>query len=198
MKRKLVLAALVLIAIPILVLAALVLAGLNDHPGHADTALVLGNTVNPDGTPSPRLKARLDKAVALYREGYFPKIIVSGATGKEGVPEGTAMKKYLVQAGIPEPAIVVDDQGVDTFASAKNTEEILKAGKLKSVLVVTQYFHIPRSKLALAKFGISPIYNAHPDYFEARDIYSVLREGPAYIKYLLRPAPSAADHDQSQ
>lgn len=198
MRRKLVLAALVLIAIPILGLAALVLAGLNDHLGHADAALVLGNTVNPDGTPSARLKARLDKTLALYKEGYFPKIIVSGATGKEGVPEGTAMKKYLVQAGILESAIIVDDQGVDTFASAKNTAAILKAGKLKGVVVITQYFHIPRSKLALSRFGISPVYNAHPDYFEARDMYSTLREGPAYIKYLLRSMPSADDQNRSQ
>lgn len=189
MKRRFILAAFALVAITVMGLAALVLAGLTDHLGHADAALVLGNTVNPDGMPSPRLNARLDKALSLYREGYFPKIIVSGATGKEGVPEGTAMKKYLVQAGVPESAVIVDDQGVDTFASAKNTAEILRAGKSKSILVVTQYFHIPRSKLALSRFGISPIYNAHPDYFEARDIYSILREGPAYLKYFIRPAP---------
>lgn len=189
MKRRFILAAFALVAITVMGLAALVLAGLTDHLGHADAALVLGNTVNPDGTPSPRLKARLDKALSLYRDGYFPKIIVSGATGKEGVPEGTAMKKYLVQAGVPESAVIVDDQGVDTFASAKNTAEIMRAGKSKSILVVTQYFHIPRSKLALSRFGISPTYNAHPDYFEARDIYSILREVPAYLKYFIRPAP---------
>jgi len=190
MKRKFILTAPVLIAIPILGLAALVPAGLNDHLGRADAALVLGNTVNPDGTPSPRLKARLDKALSLYRNGYFPKIIVSGANGKEGVPEGTSMKKYLVQAGVPESAIIADDHSVDTFASARNTAEILRAGKLKSVLVVIQYFHIPRSKLALSRVGIAPIYTAHPDYFEGRDAYAILREGPAYIKYLIRPVPS--------
>lgn len=188
MKRKILLASLLLAIVSISSLAALIRSGLNDQLGKADTALVLGNTVNPDGSPSPRLKARLDKAAALYRDGYFPKIVVSGATGKEGVPEGTAMKKYLIQAGLPEDAIIVDDQGVDTFASARKTAEILRAQNAKSVLVVTQYFHIPRSKLALSKFGISPIYNAHANYFEARDIYSVLREVPAYIKYLARPS----------
>ena len=191
MKRKILIAIALLIAAPVVGLFALLWSGLHDHLGHADVALVLGNTVNPDGTPSARLKARLDKTAELFRAGYFPKVIVSGATGKEGVPEGTAMKKYLVQAGIPEAAIIVDDQGVDTFASAENTARILKAENLKSVLVVTQYFHIPRSKLALSKFGIAPIYNAHPAYFEGRDIYSTLREVPAYLKYLLRPAPPA-------
>jgi vancomycin permeability regulator SanA len=190
LKRKILIGIALLLAAPVVGLFALLWSGLTDHLGLADVALVLGNTVNPDGTPSTRLKARLDKTAELYKAGYFPKVIVSGATGKEGVPEGTAMKKYLVQAGIPASAIIVDDQGVDTFASAENTARILKAENLKSVLVVTQYFHIPRSKLALSKFGITPIYNAHPAYFEGRDFYSTLREVPAYLKYLLRPASS--------
>ncbi len=164
----------------------LVWSGMNDHFGNADVALVLGNKVNPDGSPSPRLKARLDTAVDLFNKGYFPRVIVSGGTGMEGVPEGTAMKNYLVSAGIPETVILVDDLGIDTQASAENTVSILRDGQMKSVFVITQYFHIPRSKLALSKLGVSPIFNAHPHYFEARDIYSTVRELPAYLKYLIQ------------
>ena len=159
---------------------------MSDRLGNADVALVLGNQVNPDGSPSPRLIARLDEAADLFQEGYFPKIIVSGGTGKEGVPEGTAMKNYLVSEGVPHSAILVDDQGNDTQASAENTVATMKAGNMKSVLVITQYFHVPRSKLALSKLGVSEIYNSHPRFFEARDIYSIVRELPAYLKYLLR------------
>jgi uncharacterized SAM-binding protein YcdF (DUF218 family) len=118
--------------------------------------------------------------------GYFPKIIVSGGIGKEGVPEGTAMRCYLVSAGVPESAIWVDDLGIDTQASAVNTVAILQREHLKSVFVITQYFHIPRSKLALSKLGVSPIYNAHPRYVEVRGLYSIVRELPAYVKYLMR------------
>ncbi len=171
----------------------LVWSGMSDHLGKADVALVLGNKVNTDGSPSPRLKARLDTAVDLFRLGYFPRVIVSGGTGIEGVPEGTAMKNYLVSAGIPESAILVDDQGIDTQASARNTVSILRSEQMKSVFVITQYFHIPRSKLALSKLGVSPIFHAHPNYFEARDIYSTLRELPAYLKYLaLKPETQEA------
>jgi len=164
----------------------LVWSGTTDHLGKADLALVLGNTVNPDGSPSPRLKARLDTTASLFRQGYFQKILVSGGTGKEGVPEGTAMKRYLVSAGIPEAAILVDNQGIDTEASARNTASILRREHWQSVFVITQYFHIPRSKLALSKWGVAPVFNAHPHYFEARDVYSIVRELPAYLKYLLR------------
>jgi uncharacterized SAM-binding protein YcdF (DUF218 family) len=128
----------------------------------------------------------LDTAAALFQKGYFPMIIVSGGTGKEGVPEGTAMRSYLVGEGIPASAILVDDQGVDTRTSAVNAAAILHQRNLQGVLVITQYFHVPRSKLALSKLGVSPIFNAHPRYFEARDIYSNARELPAYLRYLAR------------
>jgi vancomycin permeability regulator SanA len=171
----------------------LVWGGVTDHPGQADVALVLGNQVNPDGSPSPRLKARLDTAAEWYRRGYFPILLVSGATGREGVPEGTAMKNYLVASGIPEASVLVDDQGVDTQASAKNTATLLRERGWKSVFVVTQYFHIPRTKLALSKFGISTIHHAHPRYFEARDLYSIAREIPACAKYLMLPRKDASE-----
>ena len=38
--------------------------GLHDEAGLADVVVVLGNTVHPDGSPSARLRARLDKAIA--------------------------------------------------------------------------------------------------------------------------------------
>lgn len=165
----------------------LVVSGLNDQVGNADVALVLGNRVNLDGTPSPRLKARLDTAAEHYALGHFPKIIVSGGTGVEGVPEGTAMRNYLVGLGVPQKAILIDNMGVDTRASVENTIAILNSTQLESVFVVTQYFHIPRTKLALKKSGVSEIYNAYPRFFEGRDFYSIAREVPAFLKYLVVP-----------
>ena len=167
---------------------ALVWAGRSDHFGQADVALVLGSKVNLDGTPSPRLKARLDHTIALYNRGYFKVIIASGGEGVEGFKEGDVMKDYLVRSGIPESAVIADNKGSNTYESAKNTAALLQARDWKSVFVVTQYFHIPRTKLALEKFGVASIYQAHPAYFDGRDVYSTLRELPAYVQYALRPA----------
>ncbi len=185
--RKRVLAALgVLFAAYFLAVIILVLAGLNDVLGKADVALVLGNEVAPDGTPSARLAARLDRAATLFGEGLFPRIIVSGGTGKEGYPEGDAMRDYLIGKGIPAAAIIVDNLGVDTGASARNTASILASLKLESVFVISQYFHIPRSKLALKKAGVTSLSSAHAKFFELRDFYSIAREVPAYAKYVLK------------
>jgi hypothetical protein len=56
------------------------------------------------------------------------------------------------------------------------------------VTVVTQYFHISRSRLALRKFGVKDVGKAHARIFEWRDVYSVPREVVAWWVYLLRPA----------
>lgn len=164
---------------------ALAVGGLTDRIGPADLAIVPGNQVTPDGRPSPRLKARLDRAKALYDEGWFPLILVSGGTGREGYPEGTAMKEYLVREGVPAGAILVDDEGVDTMATARNGARILRERGLRNAFVVTQFYHVPRSRLALSKCGVDPVYSAHARYFEFRDLYSTLRELPAWCKYLL-------------
>jgi vancomycin permeability regulator SanA len=166
--------------------AVIALAGLHDNIGHADVALVLGSKVEPDGLPAPRLRARLDKTVELYRAGWFPEIIVSGGIGKEGFDEAVVMKAYLVAHGISKERVIVDNSGATTFASARKTRQILRDEKRSSVLVISQYFHIPRAKLALRRFGIATVYAAHANFFEWRDIYSSLREVPGCVEYWFR------------
>lgn len=167
----------------LLALTILVSSGLKDHVGKADVALVFGNTVNPDGKPSARLRARLDKALELYRAGYFPTIIVSGGIGIEGYDEAKVMRDYLVSQGISDENIIMDNEGKNTADSAKNTLRFLQETNNKSVFVISQYFHVPRACLILKRYGISTVYSAHPNYFEWRDVYSALREVVGYGYY---------------
>ena len=165
---------------------ALVTAGLRDHIGKADVALVLGSKVDIDGTPSPRLRARLDKTPELYKAGYFPAVIASGGLGKEGYDEASVMRDYLVSHGIPKDRVIVDSEGATTFMSARNTRDIARQRNFGSVFVISQYFHIPRARLALERFGIATVYSAHARFFELRDLYSSPRELFGYLRYLFR------------
>lgn len=160
--------------------------GVHDQLAVADVAIVLGNKVEPDGRPSVWLQARLDKAVELYKKGMFQKVIVSGAVGKEGFDEAAVMKGYLISQGIPEDHIMADNQGNNTFLTAKNASRIMKAQKMQSALVISQHYHISRARFALKRFGISPVYSAHADYFEFEDVFSTLREVAAFYVYVLR------------
>jgi len=162
----------------------LVASGMRDEIHEADVAVVLGNTVNPDGLPSRRLAARLDTAVELYYRGLFPNVIVSGGVGREGVDEAVVMRDYLMRRGVPQDKIITDSQGVTTAATAKNVAAIAQEHHWSRVFVVSQYFHIPRCRLALSRAGIDPVYAAHAHYFELRDIYSIFREVVGYVAYL--------------
>lgn len=168
--------------------AGLIVAdGLTDEVTPGDVAIVPGNQVYPDGTPSARLAARLDRAVELFEQRRARRVIVSGGTGKEGVPEGDAMKRYLVSKGVPASAVLVDNAGVDTWATARNATAIMRANDLRGAVVVSQHFHIARTRLAFRKQGIEA-GGAHARFFELRDLYSTAREVPAYAQYALRKA----------
>jgi uncharacterized SAM-binding protein YcdF (DUF218 family) len=164
--------------------AVLVCTGLRDDEAHADLAVVPGNTVQTDGTPSPRLAARLDRALEVYRAGLVPLIFVSGGVGKEGWDEAEVMRGYLIERGVPAEAVVMDSEGRTTFATAVNLQRLMAQRGLTSAMVVTQYFHVPRTKLALRKAGVGTVHSVHARYFELRDLYSIPREVIGYARAL--------------
>jgi vancomycin permeability regulator SanA len=185
-KRFLIVAAASLFAWFVIHTTFVIIDGLNDELKPVDAAVVLGNKVEANGQPSERLKARLDTSVDLYDKGYFTFIVVSGGMGKEGFDEAKVMKAYLMNQGIPEDKIIEDNHGNNSYMTAQNTSEIMDELKLDSVMVITQYFHVSRTKLAFRKMDIKEVYAAHAKIFEFRDIYSIMREFPAYYKYLFK------------
>lgn len=154
--------------------------GIYDEIGSADCILVPGNTVLPSGQPAPRTQARLDRALALFRAGHAPMIMVSGGIGVEGQPEGSRMADYLIAKGVPSAAIVIDDHGDNTRLTAQHFAHEARIRGWTSVLLVSQFFHITRSRRLLQQAGVLTVRSAHADYFEWRDVYSTLREFPAF------------------
>ena len=170
----------------LLMAAAISLLGLRDQLATADLAVVPGNTVQTDGTPSKRLQARLDTAIKLFKAGQCKAILVSGATGEEGLDEATVMKAYLLKQGVPETAVYTDSHGINTFETARYTAQLLKQKGWNSTILVSQFFHMARFQLAMKKFGVPTAGHVHADYFELRDIYSLTREVFAYFEYTFR------------
>ena len=173
---------------------AIAVAGLRDRLVPADAIVVLGNTVMPDGQPSPRLRARLDCALYAYRLKLAPLLIVTGGTGKEGYDEAAVMARYLVEHGVPAAAVLLDSAGNDTAASATNVARIAGEKKLKSVLLASQYFHLPRASLAFARAGVPVAGTVHARYVEARDVYSLAREVVGLGAYFAGLKGSAPAH----
>ncbi len=158
--------------------------GLNDEvQNEAKVAVILGSKVNEDGTVSERLKARLNRGLKLYQDALVKQIYVSGGIGEEGYPEGTVMAQYLVQNGVPDSVIFIDDLGINTRSSALNFKRDFP--NEKQVYVVSQYFHVTRCKLAFYQVGVEAVYGAHANYFSIRDPYSSFREFVGFYKYLI-------------
>lgn len=150
--------------------------GLINTKQKADLAVILGNKVNEDGTLSERLKARVDCGFDLYKLGQVKKILVSGGLGKEGYCEGTKMKEYLIRKGVPNSVIFVDDKGKNTLLTVRNTLSLRDSIEFESIIVVSQYYHLTRTKMLFRKNGFDQVWGASPSYFEMRDFYSIFRE----------------------
>ncbi|MGO4701669.1 YdcF family protein [Dyella sp. 2RAB6] len=168
---------------------ALAFAGLSTRPvAPADLALVLGNTVGPGNRPLPRLRSRLEAALALYRRGGCRMLMVSGGVEEDGRDEAAGMKQWLIEQGVPAEAIVEDRHGDNTRASARNARAWLDAHGQRSVVVVSQYFHLPRARLAIRQEGLVDAGGAYTRRLYARDVYSSMREVLGYLAYGARLA----------
>jgi len=178
-----VLAACWLVAAPAVTLA---LYGLLSRPAPADMAIVFGNTVNPDGSPSRRLVARLEAAERLHAPGLVRTWFVSGGIGREGHDESRVMRDWLVAHGVPDSAIVRDSLGLNSRLTAVNAAAWMRVHGAHRAVVVTQYFHVARATLACRRAGIDIVGASVPRWFEPRDLYSLAREVVALPVYAVR------------
>jgi vancomycin permeability regulator SanA len=160
--------------------------GLNDHGDKADVAVVPGNAIRRDGLPGAILRARLDRCIELYQKGTFPLIIVSGATKLGGYDEPAAMTNYLIEHQVPATAIIQDKVGSHTSNTGTDVAAIMQKRHLTSAMIVTNYYHITRTKLSLQHAGIHDIEQAHVGVVQKDDAYMLAREVVALYYYLGR------------
>lgn len=121
-----------------------------------DFIIILGCGIKKDGTPTPLLKGRVDRAVRFYRQqikktGKAPILIPSGGQGpNEVTSECAAMTGYLRSIGIPEEHILGEDRSTSTFENMKFSKEVIRSadpeGKGKIAFSTTNY-HVFRSGL---------------------------------------------------
>ncbi|MFE9200536.1 vancomycin high temperature exclusion protein [Micromonospora sp. NPDC007230] len=117
----------------------------------APVALVLGTKVEADGSPSTFLTARLELAQRLFTAGKVRAILVSGDNMNADYNEPEAMRRWLVDRGVPTGKVVLDYAGFDTYDSCARAKRIFGVDRMT---VVTQSFHLPRAVALCRHFGI--------------------------------------------
>ncbi|NIH58283.1 SanA/YdcF family protein, partial [Brooklawnia cerclae] len=103
------------------------------------------------GRPSPYLQARLDLALDLWRQGKATVFIVSGSTSDD---EPATMRDYLVENGVDEADIVLDEGGDDSYASCARAAD--RFG-VEQITVVSQSYHVPRTVATCRLVGIDAV-----------------------------------------
>ena len=194
---------LVFLALAIFALTAAVMIydGSTDSGNKADVALVTG-TVDPLQAKADL--PRLDRAIELYHKGEFPVIIVSEPFSARFPETPEEMANYLERRGVPASAIIQDRAKPDdhlnaTADTARDVAAIMKAHDFKSVLVITDYYHVTRVKLALYHEGVPTIEKAHVGKFDKVDAWNIGREVVAFYVYIgkvyLSPAAEKAKEE---
>lgn len=166
-------------------LAIMFWVGYSEDLRPADAAVVLGNFVDADGTPGPTVKARLDRALELYHAGLVHTVIVSGAIWAGDYNEPVGMRRYLVEQGVPAKNIIEDPRGMNTYHTAINTLATMRERDIHSVTIVTDFYHVLRTRLAFSLCGIEDarsVYARAP--IDAAVLFAVGRDTVAFYRYL--------------
>jgi uncharacterized SAM-binding protein YcdF (DUF218 family) len=137
-------------------------AGISDARP-ADVIIVMG-AAEYSGRPSPVLKLRLDHALQLYQQKMAPYVMTTGGPGGDpSFTEGGVGRSYLVEHGVPAEMIIVESSGDSTVYSLAAASEILKRMGLRSVIVVSDGYHMFRVKRILAKDGLTAYSSPRED-----------------------------------
>jgi uncharacterized SAM-binding protein YcdF (DUF218 family) len=137
----------------------------HDEASAADAIAVFG-AAEYDGRPSPVLRARLDHALALYRERLAPLVITLGGGGGPRDSEGGVGHDYLLAHGVPENQIIAETQSTNTEESAARLAAIARENRLNRILAVSDGTHLFRIHALCTSMGLnvftSPRTEARP------------------------------------
>ena len=122
----------------------------------ADAVLVLG-AAQYNGKPSPVFKARLDHGINLHLHGYAPFLVLTGGVGRgDTLSEGEVARRYALQHGVGESAILVERVGVTSRESIQGAANLMHMHGLRSALIVSDSYHMLRVQLLARRAGIEP------------------------------------------
>lgn len=107
------------------------------HPADAIVVISGGDT-----------NARTDRAIQLYKDGWAPMVVVSGAAAdKTGRSNAAAMRARAISKGVPVSAVIEEDRSETTQQNAEEVGGILAEEKFRDIILVTSGYHTRRALL---------------------------------------------------
>lgn len=148
------------------------------------TVIVLGCGLRGERV-SVGLAKRLNKAAEYHEKNPEAMIIVSGGQGpQEDISEALAMKRYLVDKGIAEDKIIMEDKSTSTITNFRNSRAIMeeKGMDLSSVVFVTNAYHVYRGAYYAEDEGFIDIAHLGTDIIWYTVPMNYMREMMAVVK----------------
>jgi len=170
--------------------------GERDERRPADAIVVLG-AAQFNGVASDVFAARLEHAVALFKDGIAPYLIVTG--GKQPgdrTTEAATAHAYARAHGVPANRILMEDHGRSTIESLTAVEVLMRAHNLHSAVFVSDRTHMLRVIRMATDLGIeawsSPTTTSPTDLDPGRRGRAMLHEVAGLVAYYVG-AGSAVD-----
>jgi len=133
---------------------AVMVWGARDRAQVSDAIVVLG-AAQYVGRPSPVLRARLDHALDLWQRGLAPRLIFTGGTGiGDTTSEAAVSRVYALNHGVPDTAILMENNGKTTRESLAAVAEIMHAREMRSAILVSDPFHMLRLRILSGHYGV--------------------------------------------
>lgn len=124
--------------------------------------VVLSGITNPDRPPFDRIQFnkgadRIVHAVDLYKRGIIKKILITGGSGMltfEGKKESHQLQDFVLQSGVSEVDVLLEDQARNTYENARFSSALLDLQTSESIILITSAFHMYRAKRCFDKIGL--------------------------------------------
>lgn len=84
---------------------------------------------------------RMKHAIDLYKQGYAPKLILSGAARDGLTSNALAMHLEASRSGVPNEAVILEEKAYNTYENALYTKEIILAQGMKNIILVSSPYH---------------------------------------------------------
>jgi uncharacterized SAM-binding protein YcdF (DUF218 family) len=147
----------------------------------ADAIVVLGAAIN-----TQEIYNRSLEGLKLYQAGDAPVIVLSGGQDfPRAQTEADFMENIIKANSATSVPLILEDQSHSTYDNIKNTKA--KIGADKTVIIVSDDFHLARGVLMAAREGLHPVYwnSPKPSYYTKPELaFYYGREFLAMIAYI--------------
>jgi uncharacterized SAM-binding protein YcdF (DUF218 family) len=152
-----------------------------------DAGVILGAAVWGGNRPSPVLRERINKGYELYKNGNIKYLVLTGGGSPGEMTEAEVAKNELMKKGINEKYITVENKSNSTLEQITFINNSLyRKNNWKKIVLITDNFHLLRSKLMCTFFGINALGAASDTPLSAESTFSYsMKESFAVILFWL-------------